>query len=79
RFYVSQGQITPSEELITDFGLGLSSHPGSLREAAEQSNPEVLSMVAREWQGTGANIVILDFFELAPRGLLDVCQLLNGA
>jgi hypothetical protein len=79
RFYVSQGQITPSEGLIRDVGPGMSSHPGSLREAAELSNPEVLSMAAREWQGTGANIIILDFFELAPRGLLDVCQLLNGA
>jgi hypothetical protein len=36
-------------------------------------------MAAREWQGMGANIIILDFFELPPRGLLDVCQLLNGA
>lgn len=79
RFYVSQGQITPSEELISDVGLGLSSRPGSLREAAELSNPEVLAMAAGEWQGTGANIIILDFFELAPRGLLDVCRLLNGA
>ncbi len=79
RFYVSQGQITPSEELISDLGPGMSSHPGSLREAAELSNPEVLSMATQEWQGTGANIIILDFFELAPRGLLDVCRLLNGA
>ena len=79
RFYVSQGQITPSEELISDLGPGVSSHPGSLREAAELSNPEVLSMAAQEWQGTGANIIILDFFELARRGLLDVCQFLNGA
>jgi hypothetical protein len=79
RFYVSQGQITPSEELISDLGPDVSSHPGSLREAAERSNPEVLSMAAREWQGTGANIIILDFFELPPRGLLDICQLLNGA
>lgn len=72
RFYVSQGQITPSEELIM-------SHPGSLRESAELSNPQVLAMAAREWQGTGANIIILDFFELAPQGLLDVCHRLNGA
>jgi len=79
RFYVSQGQITPSEQLISDVGLGLSSHPGSLREAAELYNPEVLSMAAREWQGTGANIIILDFFELPPQGLLEVCQRLNGA
>ena len=64
RFYVSQGQITPSEELISDLGPGMSSHPGSLREAAELSNPEVLSMAAQEWQGTGANIIILDVFEL---------------
>ncbi len=74
RFYVSQGQITPSEELISR-----SSHPGSLREAAELSNPEVLAMAAQGWIGTGANIIILDFFEVPPRGLLDVCQLLNGA
>jgi hypothetical protein len=73
RFYVSQGQITPSDELIS-----APSHPGSLREAAELSNPDVLSMAAREWQSTGANIIILDYFGLAPRGLLDVCQLLNG-
>jgi len=79
RFYVSQGQITPSDELISDLGVGLSSHPGSLREAAELSNPEVLSMAAREWRGTAPNIIILDFFELPPRGLLDICQLLNGA
>jgi len=79
RFYVSQGQITPNEELISDLGPSLSSHPDSLREAAELSNPEVLSMAAREWQGTGANIIILDFFELPPGGLLDVCRLLNGA
>jgi hypothetical protein len=79
RFYVSQGQITPSEELMDDVGLGRSSHRGSLREAAELSNPGVLAMAAREWQGTGANIIILDFFELPPGGLLDVCRLLNGA
>jgi hypothetical protein len=74
RFYVSQGQITPSEQLINR-----SSHPGTLREAAELSNPEVLSTAAQEWQGTGANIIILDFFELPAKGLLDVCRLLNGA
>ena len=79
RFYVSQGQITPSEELISDLGPGLSSHPGSLREAAELSNPEVLAMATREWQVMGANIIILDFFEFPPRGLLDVCRVLNGA
>ena len=73
RLYVSQGQITPSEELISG-----SSHPGSLREAAELYNPDVISMAAREWQGTGANIIILDFFEIPPEGLLDVCRLLNG-
>ncbi len=74
RLYVSQGQITPSEQLIS-----LSSHPGSLREAAKLYNPEVISMAAREWRGTGANIIILDFFETPSGGLLDVCQLLNGA
>ena len=79
RFYVSQGQITPSDALITDSGLGLSADPGSLREAAELSNPQVLSMAAREWQRTGANIVILDVFELPAGGLLDTCQRLNGA
>jgi hypothetical protein len=36
-------------------------------------------MAAREWRGTGANIIILDFFETPSGGLLDVCQLLNGA
>jgi hypothetical protein len=79
RFYVSQGQITPSEELISDLGPGMAPHPGSLREAAELSNPEVLAMATQEWQGTSANIIILDFFELAPRGLLDICRRLNGA
>jgi hypothetical protein len=74
RFYVSQGQITPSEQLIS-----LAAHPGSLREAAKLYNPEVISMAAREWRGTGANIIILDFFEIPGGGLLDVCQLLNGA
>jgi hypothetical protein len=64
---------------MDDVGLGRSSHRGSLREAAELSNPGVLAMAAREWQGTGANIIILDFFELPPGGLLDVCRLLNGA
>ena len=78
RFYVSQGQITPSEELISDLGPGMSSHPGSLREAAKLYNPEVISMAAREWRGTGANIIILDFFEIPSEELLDVCQLLNG-
>ncbi|MGH3967080.1 MAG: phosphatidylinositol-specific phospholipase C domain-containing protein, partial [Mycobacterium sp.] len=62
RFYVSQGQITPSEQLIS-----LSPHPSSLREAAKLCNPEVISMAAREWRGTGANIIILDFFEI-PSG-----------
>ena len=74
RFYVSQGQITPSEQLIN-----MSSHPASLREAAKLYNPEVISMATREWQGTGANIIILDFFELPSGGQLDVCKLLNGA
>ena len=74
RFYVSQGQITPSEQLIS-----LSSHPGSLREAAKLYNPEVISMAAREWRRTGANIIILDFFEIPSGGLLEACQLLNGA
>jgi hypothetical protein len=74
RFYVSQGQITPSERLIS-----LSSHPGSLREAAKLYNPEVISMAAREWRDTRANIIILDFFEIPARGLLDVCRFLNGA
>jgi hypothetical protein len=74
RFYVSQGQITPSERLI-----GGASPPGSLREAAKLYNPEVISMARREWQRTGANIVILDFFEIPAGGLLDVCRLLNGA
>ena len=63
RFYVSQGQITPSEQLISR-----SSHPGSLREAAELYNPEVISMAAQQWRGTGANIIILDFFETRPSG-----------
>jgi hypothetical protein len=72
RFHVSQGQITPSGELISNQG-----RPGSLREAAELYNPQVLAMAAREWQGTGANIIILDFFELPHRGLLDVCLRLN--
>jgi hypothetical protein len=35
-------------------------------------------MAARQWQGTGANIIILDFFEIPSGRLLDVCQLLNG-
>jgi hypothetical protein len=74
RFYASQGQITPSEQLIS-----LAAHPGSLREAAKLYNPEVISMAAREWRGTGANIIILDFFEIPAGGLLDVCLLLNGA
>jgi hypothetical protein len=73
RFYVSQGQITPSEHLIS-----LSSHPGGLREAAELYNPGVISLAAREWRGSGANIIILDFFEIPAGGLLDVCRLLNG-
>jgi hypothetical protein len=74
RFYVSQGQITPSEQLISR-----SSSPGSLREAAQLYNPGVISMAAREWRAAGANIIILDFFEFPAGGLLDVCRLLNGA
>jgi hypothetical protein len=75
RFYVSQGQITPNEELISN----PASHPGSLKEAAELYNPEVLAMAARQWQDMGANIIILDFFELPPQRLLEVCLRLNGA
>ncbi|MDT5348223.1 MAG: hypothetical protein QOH91_1510 [Mycobacterium sp.] len=74
RFYVSQGQITPSDQLISR-----SSHPGSLREAAKLYNPEVISMAAGEWRATGANIIILDFFEMPSGGLLDFCRHLNGA
>jgi hypothetical protein len=74
RFYVSQGQITPSEQLISR-----SSSPGSLREAAQLNNSGVVSMAAREWRAPGANIIILDFFEIPPAGLLDACLVLNGA
>ena len=63
RFYVSQGQITPSEQLSS-----LSSHPGSLREAAELYNPEAQSRRLRENGGARAPISSSWTFLRSPLG-----------
>ena len=75
-FFVLQGVLTPDLNSILNGLVPATSAPDSLKTLAGLANGQLVKRLQNDWKSKGINIVICDWFNLAP-GYVDTVVKLN--